>query len=352
MFASKSVRVSGGLAALLVGALAGPIWPCVASPEEAKSYLEDAKRQLSKGDLRAGEIQLRNAVRADPQDAGLHAQLAELYLKLANYPAAEAEAREAQRAHGKPSDVDPVLAEALAKQNKVTQLFSLVKPSDRDPVAESRVRLTLGLAHLQLRENKEASQLLKDAERLDDKALGPKIGMADLMLNEGDLSGADEELTRARAISPNDPNVLLLMGKILFSKGDTAGAISQYGAILEKTPNDVRALIDRGNVFIVENKFEEARKDINRASKISPTSIGANFLSALLAVKSGKLQQADDQLTKISQNFNYAPLGYYLLGAVQAALGQPAQAEANLSKYIARDPSNATARRILAKIAM
>ena len=55
--------------------------------------LADARKAIQKGDLRAAQINLRNAVRADPQNAEAHYWLARVSLDLGDAVAAEREAR-------------------------------------------------------------------------------------------------------------------------------------------------------------------------------------------------------------------------------------------------------------------
>ncbi len=52
---------------LLVGAWIGA-WPIAAHADD----LADARASMQKGDLKAAQIELRNAVRADPQNAEAH----------------------------------------------------------------------------------------------------------------------------------------------------------------------------------------------------------------------------------------------------------------------------------------
>ena len=48
----------------------------------AANYFEDAQRLLEKGQLRAAEIQLKNAVRSDPANMAAHYRLATVLLQL------------------------------------------------------------------------------------------------------------------------------------------------------------------------------------------------------------------------------------------------------------------------------
>ena len=138
------------LAAALAPWLLLPSAATQAAPE-ASVPVPAVQKSDPAADLRRQEIELRNAVRANPSDPVTHVKLAQIYIKLGNFPAAEAETREARRNGGDEDETAPLLAEALLSQGKLTQLLEQIKPADREPTAESTVRLSLGSAHLALR---------------------------------------------------------------------------------------------------------------------------------------------------------------------------------------------------------
>ena len=50
--------------------------------KDLTASIKDAEQYVAKGNLKAAEIELRNAIREAPQDPVLHARLAEIYLQL------------------------------------------------------------------------------------------------------------------------------------------------------------------------------------------------------------------------------------------------------------------------------
>jgi len=323
-----------------------------ARADDARSYISDAETLLKKGDLRGAEIQLRNAVRERPNDPSLHVKLASLYLSLNNLPAAEAEAREAQNGRGDRNEVDPVLAEALRREGKFTPLFELIKPSDREPKAEAKVRVNLGLAHMQLRETNQAGPLLHEAEQLDESNLDAKLALAQWMIATGDLESAAAEVRRAHELAPDEDRVLLLESQLLIGRNDNEAALARLNEILAKNPDDVRALLGRASVYFHDKQIDKASEDLTHALKVAPKDPMAIFFDSVVLAGQGKLQKADDMLTEIVPLFSVVPVGYYVQGIVKFGLGQYAQAEAALTKYLARAPKDAGARRLLAAIAL
>ena len=104
--------------------------------EDAKPYVLDAQKQIAAGDLRAAEIQLRNAARANPGDPTIRLELSQIYLRLGNFPAAEAEARVARQNGASDDQSAPLLADAMLHQGKIEQLLDQIRPGNRTAKAE------------------------------------------------------------------------------------------------------------------------------------------------------------------------------------------------------------------------
>src|ERR1700741_5174453 len=122
---------------IVAGALAAFACPA-AYAKDSTAYVKDAEQYVAQGNLKAAELQLRNAIREAPQDPLLRARLADVYLQLGENIAAEREARAARERNGKEADYLPVLADALLRQEKYANLLELVQPGNRDPVLESK----------------------------------------------------------------------------------------------------------------------------------------------------------------------------------------------------------------------
>ena len=142
--------------------------------KDTTASIKDAEQYAAKGNLKAAEIELRNAIRESPQDPVLHARLAEVYLQLGDGASAEREARSARDYKGNEADFLPVLADALLRQEKFADLVDLVQAGDRDPVLESKVRTALGTAAAGMRDRDKSEALLRQAIQLDPSATRPK----------------------------------------------------------------------------------------------------------------------------------------------------------------------------------
>ncbi|HUZ74246.1 MAG TPA: XrtA/PEP-CTERM system TPR-repeat protein PrsT [Stellaceae bacterium] len=344
-------RLALGAVAVLLAVGLGVLWFRTSAPN-AEAELAAAEQAIHKGDYKAAAVFLQNAAREVPYSAGIRLRLAEVYMRLGRYPAAEAWARLARESGANVDRVDPLLAEALLQQNKFTTLIKLVPPGTRDPKAEAAVRVTLGLAHLYLGDVDLGAQFLADAQRLDPATPRLPLGLARLDLIKGNLAGAEVQLRAALKTEAGTPDVARLDSDVLRLKGDLDGAIAVLSKILAKNPNDLATLVARVDVLIVKGDLKDAQKDVDRALRIAPGSPTPSFLNALLVARSGNFVKADELLTAISEQFPSLPAGYYLQGVVKYALGQYSIAEDSLTHYLGRRPDDTAALRLLAAIAV
>src|SRR5271167_3375237 len=84
---------------VVAGAFAALAWSA-AYAKDSTSYAKEAEQYIVQGNLKAAEIQLRNAIREAPRDPVLRARLAELYLQQGDAQSAEREARAARERNG------------------------------------------------------------------------------------------------------------------------------------------------------------------------------------------------------------------------------------------------------------
>src|SRR3984893_10985273 len=219
---------------VVAGAVVALAWSA-AYAKDTTASVKEAEQYIAQGDLKAAEIQLRNAIRDAPQDPVPRARLAEVYLQLGDAPAAEREARGARERNGNDADYLPVLADALLRQEKFAPLTELVQPGNRDPVLESKLRTALGTAAAGLRDQTKAETLLGEAIKLDPSAVGPKIQLARL-LSGTKPAEADKLFDEAIAANPRSAEARQVKGEMLRGRGDQEGAMRLFDEALKIDP--------------------------------------------------------------------------------------------------------------------
>ena len=322
-----------------------------ADAQDTSASVKEAEQYLEKGNLKAAEIELRNAIRASPQDPVIRVRLAEVYLRLDDGLSAEREAKAARERHGDEADYLPVLADALLRQNKFTEVQDLIKPDDRNPVLESKVRLALGEAAAGLQDQAKAEELVSEAIRLDPNAIKPKVRLAHL-LSVTRPEQADRLIDEAIAVDPHSIEALAAKAEMLRARGDDDGAMRLFEEMLKIDPDAVGGRLGRANLNIVRGNFAAADTDLTPILKATPDNFLANYLRAFEFMRQKKYAEADRTLDPISRGFAKFSVGYLLQGQTKLALGQFAQAELLLAKYLGRVPDDQSAARLAATAAL
>jgi putative PEP-CTERM system TPR-repeat lipoprotein len=322
-----------------------------ANAKDSSTAVKDAEQYLAKGDLKAAEIALRNAVRQSPDDPVIRARLAQVYLDLGDAASAEREARAARERNGDEADYLLILSDALLRQGKFSDVLDLVRPGDRAPALESKVRTALGTAAAGLNDRNKAEAMLRDAIRLDPEAAQPKAALAQL-LSRQNPEEADKLIDAAIAANPRSTQILRVKAEMLQSRGDQDGAMRLFDEALKIDPKDLRAHLGRANISIGRSDFKAADEDLDPILKVSPNNFMANYLRGLELSKQKQYAAADRIFDRISPAFSNFWAGYYLQGATKLALGQSAQAENILSKYLAHATGDPRATRLIASAAL
>lgn len=336
---------------IALGAMMFVIGDTAAIAKEAAAYVKDAEGHLAKGNPKAAEIELRNAVRDAPDDPVIRTRLADVYLQLGDLASAEREARAAIERGGNEADDLPILADTLLRRYKYGELLFLIQPGDRDPALESRLRAALGVAAAALHDLERAEAMLRDAVRLDRSAMKPKLLLA-RFLNGRNPEEAGKLIDEAIAANPRSPEALQAKGEMLWARDDPDPAKSLFAAVLQLDPNNSLARLSRAEINIAQNNFAAADEDLDPILRSDPNDVLATYLRALALFKQHNYAAADRLCDRISPGFTTFPAGYYLQGAIKLALKQFSKAEIILASYLERVPGDARAARLIARAAL
>ena len=253
--------------------------------KDGQAYLEKAQAYIAKGNFNAAEIELRNAEREAPKDAHIRALLAQVYLNLGNFAYAERSARAARDLNAPEAEYILTLAEAMLRQGKLADIPGEIKPGNRPPELESKVRVALALAAAALRDPAKAELLLREAVALDPKSAGAKITLAKALIRSKPEE-AEKIVDDVLAAEPKSADAIALKGEMLSLRGDADGAIQRFGEALAADPGNIGARLARANLYLNRGDYADLDKDLEAVLKAAPQDFRANYLRALEYVKS------------------------------------------------------------------
>ncbi|HEY0183734.1 MAG TPA: XrtA/PEP-CTERM system TPR-repeat protein PrsT [Rhodopila sp.] len=313
-------------------------------------YLSNAKAALKKGDLKSAQIDLRNAVRGDPQNAEAHYWLGRVTFELGDPVASEREALAARDRGFDPHQTVPLLAQALLAQNKFDDLLDTLKPDGKDTQLDASILVARGYAQVGLKRPGDAQKSFAEAEQVAPNAVEPLLADARLAVARADLAGAQAKIDRAVAAQPKSSEALLAKAQLLRLKNDITGALAVLDELIADQPSIMQARLDRASLELSAGKNDAAKADIDTVLKGTPGNVQAIYLQAVMEAQSRNYKAADADLERIAGYVGRIQRAYYLQAVVKEQLGQFEQAEEAARKYVGRAPNDLAAYKVLARI--
>ena len=333
-----------------LGAIAIGVWLAGYPLAAHADYMSNARASMRKGDLKSAQIDLRNAIRNDPQNAEAHFLLGRVSIELGDPVAAEREAEAARQRGFDPRQTIPLLTQALLAQQKYQKLLDDLKPDGRDPNLDASILVSRGYALIGLKKPDEAQKAFTEAEQVAPNAVEPLLADARLSVARADLAGAMAKIDQAIAAQPKAPEALLAKSQLLRLKNDGAGAMAILDDLIATQPAVMQARLDRASLALAMDKNDLAKSDIEAVLKSTPGNIQAIYLAAVMEAQAGHWEAADKDLEKISGFIGRIQRAFYLQAVIKEQLGQFAQAEEAARKYLARFPNDIAAYKVLARV--
>jgi len=319
--------ISGGTMSIarLVAPLA-TILMCLAlvgAPSAARAdYVSNARDSLKKGDLKSAQIDLRNAVRGDPQNAEAHYLLGRVSFELGDAVAAEREAEAAKDRGYDPHQAVPLLTQSLLAQSKYQKLLDDLKPDGKDATIDADILVARGYALIGLKKPDDAQKSFAEAQRTAPNAVEPLLADARLSVARADFNGAQAKIDQAIAVQPKSVPALLAKAQLLRLKNDGPGAMAVLDDLIATQPDAMQAHLDRASLALAMSKNDLARADIEAVLKGTPGNVQAIYLAAVMEAQAGHFKVADQDLERIAGFIPNIQRALYLQAVVKEQLGQ------------------------------
>ncbi len=342
----KTALLAGTVAIILCGGGAGA-WYVL---RQDRDPMVMARQMMAQGDVRGAGLELRNAVRDQPENAEAHFRLAEIQLAEGDPVAAEREARLARRTGYDAAAANQLTTQALLRQGKDQALLDEFKPDGLAPAQAVPLLVIRALAQLGLQDQAAAKASVAEAERLAPNDPGAALAAARIAAARHDYVAAEQEVDRALKLAPKSVDALLLKGQLANAKGDRKTALAAFDAALAVVPNSAIAKLERGNIYMLSNEDSKSRADVDAVLKAEPRNAAALYLQAVLLIRAKDFKAANDDLERIAPVIDRFPRGLYFVAVDKAALGNSAQAADAAERYAARVPTDPEGLKLLARI--
>lgn len=340
------------VAASALMALAAPDAALAARPatEKSVSHVGNAQTAMEKRDWRTAVIELKNALKADPNNVEARLLLGEAYVKLRNGPAAEKEFRAALDRGAKKRDVMLRLGDALLLQRKFDEALDLVDLRGLSKEQEYEAQLLIGTAHMGLRQIDEARAAYEAAEALNPAHAGAKIGLSRLALMERDIDGSRAHIDEALKLDPKNVEALLIKGELARLSGDFQGAFDEFDAAVALEADSLPAVLGRATALVELNRLDEATRDLDVIFRQVPNHPTAHYLAARVAWQKRDIAKASEHIQATGGALDNFPPAVFLSGLLNFAENNLEQAAYHLSRLVQMAPEHVQARRVLGMV--
>ncbi len=342
---NKAVVFAAGLSVL--GAAAGGGWYAFIRGGDP---LSRAAKLLAAGNVAGAQLELRNAVRNDPNNADARLRLAQTQLQLGDPVAAEKELKSAETLGASHWDVVAQLGRAYLAQRKFKEALDEVPAAGPNPEALGRNMLLRSIAQAGLNDMAAATESMARAEAALPGDAEILLADARLALTQKDVERAESKANAALAAKPGQVEALLLKSQILFGKGERTRALAAINQAIELAPKSASMKLNRASQYMLDGQDSEAQADVDAVLAAHPQEAGAIYLNGVLLTRAGKFAEAQAELQKLGPAIQRFPRGLYFAALAAARTGQAGSAAEFATRYVNQAPDDAEGPRLLARL--
>jgi putative PEP-CTERM system TPR-repeat lipoprotein len=310
--------------------------------------LRDASQRMTNSDVRGAILDLDAFLRAHPNDKRALFQLGMANLSSGNPIAAERDFRQARDAGYDPAATTLPLGQAMLLQNRLADILAEFNPARTPPGARGATLALRAAANLGLNHPREALANARDAAAASPNDPDVLLLAGRVELATGDSQAAAGLTARVLSLQPGRPEAMLQQAEVKLQQGQAEAALKLALDVLNANPRRLDAITAAARIQAALHQDAKAITLIDRVLKALPKDISANFLRAVLAIHQRDYTTAETCLAVVSPVIDQLPMGNYYLALTELGRNQFAQAQDAAQKYAARAPNDPNGIKLLA----
>lgn len=187
-----------------------------------------------------------------------------------------------------PDDVEALrtLGDALARVGDHARAAIVLEQARLDAQDDVNLLTQLGAAYAAAGDPEGAESALRRAIRSDERAVGARVILADMLVQEDRLAEAEEEYRKALAALPTYGAAAFGLAALEERRGRPHHAVNTLVDLLGRNPYHLEALLRLGDVLLAAGHVDEARFAYRRLLHFDPKHEGA--LAALARTTTGR----------------------------------------------------------------
>ena len=332
-----------------------------ASQAMAASYYEDALQRFESKDYAGAIIQLKNALRNEPNKLAIQFLLGRALQQNGDVVGAEVAYNEALRLGISRSEVAVPLAQVIIAQGRQREMLAhpQLQPSGLPTEVLQTLLLLRAGAHTDLGDTREALNIIQQARGMNDRRADVWLAEVPVRVRARQFTEALQAAERAVTVAPQDAEAHYVKGSVRHVQGNLDAALADYAKALSLDAKHAEALIARAGIFIDRNQLKEAAQTLDQLKTAAPKEPRASYLRALVAERDNQPAAAKAALLEVTQLLDPVPIAYVqyrpqllmLNGLSHYGLNELAKARQYLEAFLKVQP-NSPVVRLLARIQM
>ncbi|MBI1395668.1 MAG: PEP-CTERM system TPR-repeat protein PrsT [Betaproteobacteria bacterium] len=315
------------------------------SSEKDEPYFELGQQALQRHDYAGAVIQFKNAVKRAPEAAEPHFFLGLALRQSVATAEAEIEFRRAMKLGMDAERVVPELGDVLVESGKAEEALQLI---DRLDTTSAAMAVLKGNAFLATDRTADARAVFGRVLSRDRDNAAARVGLARVVLAEGDSHRALEMLDDILRAAPDAPNASFVRANILTGAGKLAEAADAYGKAITARPGELRAYTALVPILLALDDTKAASERVAQLRRLAPATPATYYLAALVALHTGDVSQARELIRLVLKAVPDDLRALLLAGTIELEEGRPELAEKHLSRLVTLARSEAEPRRLLA----
>lgn len=322
---------------------------------DANARIAQAEKQLAAADYATALIELKKALKSQPNSARAHFLLAQAALQLGNADDAMEELGRALELGLAPAAAANLMARVELALGRYRPLLEEIE-ADRLQLPEPARSTYRGQALHGLKREAEAIAAYRAALAVDADSRDAAVGLGEAYATLGQFESALEQLDALMARHPDFAPGWLERGTVLARRGQFAAAGDSLQNALDHATGQLTS-VQLGGLLATLTETRLSRGDLEgaaaaqkRLAELLPDSALALFTAARVAVARGDYSSATAELHHLLGAMPEFSLARFLLGSALLAQGNLEQAEQELAQVVQADPANLEARKRLAQV--
>ncbi|MDN3652410.1 PEP-CTERM system TPR-repeat protein PrsT [Thalassotalea ponticola] len=335
--------------ALLIAALVA-----CSGQKSSEQSIQDALELIKQSDVSAAVVELKNAIRVDPNANQARFLLAQLYMQTSNFGGAQ---KELQRAFDNGYDANEIiplqvrLALLIGDAEKVQEWVNHSSVDTLHPNKQTEIQAIAGIGLTYLGYFKEGYTTL--AKVLNDGSQDSRyytMAKAWLAANEGQ---AEQAIALVVPLVEQDKvydDARVLLANLYGLDNDPEQAVKTLEPVLARHGNDVFFRLLYVNMLMRSGELEKAHAETDTLLRSSPNAPAINEVKAELSLRNGNYQEAVEYATIALTNIPNLHKANLIAGIGHYKTGNMEMAYNHLKKIEPRLPKNHLAQQVLTQV--